>query len=188
VIHKEARENDLLTGEYDAVILATGAVPVIPSIEGLTEYYWAEFLLDENLPENKKILIIGGGLVGVEIASKLIDKNNYVTIVEMLDEIANGMEMIEKTLTLKKLKSQNVPIHTGCRVTKINDGYVYLSGKEELVLEGVDKIIVATGMKSYAPLYHQLKNKLPVFLIGDAREVGKAQDAIRSAYITAREL
>jgi pyruvate/2-oxoglutarate dehydrogenase complex dihydrolipoamide dehydrogenase (E3) component len=133
-------------------------------------------------------LVIGGGLVGVEIASKLVEKDNYVIIVEMLEEIAEGMEMIEKALTLKKLKMKNLPIYTGCQVTKVNGGNVFLSGEKEIVLRGVDKIVVATGMKSFAPLYDRLKNKVPVFRIGDAKKVRKAQDAIRDAFVTAREL
>ncbi len=188
VAKKEADENDLLSGGYDGVVIATGAVPVFPPIEGLKEYYWPEFLLDENLPENQKVLIIGGGLIGVEIASKLLEKDNRVIIVEMLEEIAQGMEMIEKTLTLKKLKMKNVPIYTGCQVTKIDGGKVFLSGEKEMVLQGVDKIVVATGMKSFAPLYDHLKTKVPVFLIGDAKKVGKAQDAIRDAFVTAMNL
>ncbi|MEJ2637161.1 MAG: FAD-dependent oxidoreductase [Calditrichia bacterium] len=188
VIKQEADENELLSGGYDGVVIATGAVPEIPPIEGLKEYYWAEFLLDENLPENKKIVVIGGGLVGVEIASKLIEKDNYVIIVEMLGEIANGMEMIDKTLTMQNLKMKKVPMYTAYQVRKVDGNKVFLSGDKEIVLQGVDKIVVATGMRSFAPLYDQLKGKLPVFLIGDARKVGKAQDAIRDAYVTAKDL
>jgi 2,4-dienoyl-CoA reductase (NADPH2) len=96
--------------------------------------------------------------------------------------------MIEKSLTLKKLKMKNVPIYTGYQVTRVDGNSVSLSGEKNMVLEGVDKIVVATGMKSYAPLYDQLTDKLPVFLIGDAKKVGKAQDAIRDAYVVTKDL
>jgi 2,4-dienoyl-CoA reductase (NADPH2) len=188
VAKKEANENELLASAYDGVIIATGAIPVFPPIEGLTEYYWAEFLLEENLPQYKKVVIIGGGLIGLEIASKLVEKDNKVIIIEMMEELARGMEMIEKSLTLKKLKMKNVPIYTGYQVTRVNGDRVFLSGEKDIILEGVDKIVVATGMKSYAPLYDQLKDKLPVFLVGDAKKVGKAQDAIRDAHVVTRDL
>jgi 2,4-dienoyl-CoA reductase (NADPH2) len=188
IIKKEADENELLASGYDGVILATGAVPVFPPIDGLKEYYWAEFLLEENLPQFQKVVIIGGGLIGLEIASKLVDKDNEVIIIEMMEELARGMEMIEKSLTLKKLKMKNVPIYTGYQVTRVDGNSVSLSGEKNMVLEGVDKIVVATGMKSYAPLYDQLTDKLPVFLIGDAKKVGKAQDAIRDAYVVTKDL
>ncbi len=187
VIKKEADESSL-SGEYDGVVLATGSVPVIPPIEGLKEYFWAEYLLDENLTENKKVLIIGGGLIGVEIASKLIDRGNKVIIVEMLDEIARGMEMIERTMTLKKLKMKEVPVYTGYKVTKVDGDKVFISGEKDIVIGGVDHIVIAAGMKSYNPMEESLKDKIPVTVIGDAKKVGKAQDAIHDAYMTAKSL
>ncbi|NQU27502.1 MAG: FAD-dependent oxidoreductase [Candidatus Marinimicrobia bacterium] len=188
VIHKEAQESDLIDKGYDGIILATGAHPILPSIKGLKNYFKADFLLDKNLPEGKKILIIGGGLVGVEIASKLVDKNNVIIIVEMLDEVARGMEMIEKTLTIKKLNKENVPIYLNTKVETVDGCDVYLRGEKEFVLNNIDHIVVATGMQSYRPLFKKLGNKIPVYLIGDAKKVSKAQEAIRDGYTIAREL
>jgi len=59
ILFKEARKSDLIS--YDEVILATGSVPKVPSIPGLDNFYWADILLKETLPQNKKVLIIGGG-------------------------------------------------------------------------------------------------------------------------------
>jgi len=188
VTYKEVNEEDLLTGKYDGVILATGAKPAIPKIEGLTEYFWAEVLSDENLFQNKKVVIIGGGLIGIEIAHKLLKRNNEVIIVEMFDEMARGMEMIEKALTLKSLKQQNVPVYINSRVTRVDGKKVFIEGKKQIVLENVDHIIVAAGMKSYNPLESKLKNKIPVHVVGDAKMVGKAQDAIRDGFETASNL
>lgn len=188
IIFKEAGEQDVLSGGYDAAIIATGARPAIPPIKGLKEFYWAEFLLDENLPENKKIVVIGGGLIGIEIASKLVDKNNEVVVVEMLNEIARSMEMIEKNMTLKKLNMKNVPIYLNTKVEEVDDDKVYLSGERQVLLENVDHIVVATGMKSYHPLADALKEKMEVHVIGDAKKVGKAQEAIRDGYTIALEL
>ena len=174
-----------LDEDYDAVVIATGAVPAVPPIKGLKDYYWADYLLDENLPENEKILIIGGGLIGIEMASKLIDRNNEVIVVEMLSEIARGMEMIEKKMTLAKLKSRNVKILLEYKVTEIDGDKVSLSGEDDKVLEGIDKIIVTAGMKSFNELEEKLKEDVEVYVVGDARQVGKAQEAIRDAYETA---
>jgi len=60
IIFKEATKSDLIS-KYDGLILATGSKPVVPPIPGLDKFYWADILLEENLPENKKVLIIGGG-------------------------------------------------------------------------------------------------------------------------------
>jgi NADPH-dependent 2,4-dienoyl-CoA reductase/sulfur reductase-like enzyme len=188
VFYQEATVEDLSSNNYDGILMATGAVPTVPHIKGLMEYFWAEFLEEENLPENQKVVVIGGGLIGIEIASKLVDKNNNVIIVEMLDEVARGMEMIEKTIILKKINMKNVPIYINTKVEAVDGDKVYLSGERQVTLENVDKVVVATGMKSYHPLTEQLKDKIPVYLIGDAKKVGKAQDAIRDAFVTAMDL
>lgn len=188
VISKEATANDILSHSYDGVILATGSRPIIPPINGLKKYYWAECLIEENLPENKKVVVIGGGLIGVEIASNLLEKKNQVFIVEMMDEIARGMELIEKKLTLQKLSRHGVTILTDTKVTQIEDKSVFLDGANEMVVDDVDVIVVATGMKSYNPLESQLRNDLSVYVVGDALNVGKAKDAIQSGYEVALNL
>ncbi len=187
VIQKEATPADLTPQKYDAAIIATGAKPALPPIKGLDKFYWTEFLQDENLPENQTIAVIGGGLIGIEIASKLVERHNRVIIIEMLDDVARGMEMIEKALTLKKLKAKNVTIFTGTKVTQIDGDKIFIEGAEVSVLEGIDKIVVATGMRSFRPLA-DAPVELPVYLIGDAKKVGKAKDAIRDGYLLAREL
>ncbi len=182
-INKEAEAEDMLR-DYDTAVLATGSRPFIPPIPGLDRYSWAESLMDEEL-RDKHILIIGGGLIGIEVSSKLIEQNNRVTIVEMLDEIARGMEMIERTVTLKKLSAHNVEILTSHKVTSIENDIVHLEGEQKQRIEGVDHIVIATGMQSYNPLQSQLEGEIETVCIGDARQVGKIQDAIRDARVTA---
>lgn len=185
---KEATTSDLMSEPFDGVIMATGALPAVPPIKGLTEYYWTEFLEDQHLPDHKKVLVIGGGLIGLEVASKLVDKDNQVIIVEMLEEIARGMEMIEKAMTLKKLKAKGAQILTQHTVTEVHDNRVKIKGqKGEQTIEAVDKIVVATGMRPYHPI--EKEDGLPPFyFIGDAAKVGKAQEAIHDAYELAMKL
>lgn len=184
LLRRKATAIDLLQNDYQDVVIATGAKPAIPPIDGLDKYFWAEFLLDENLPHQKNIVVIGGGLIGIEIASKLVEKENAVTIVEMLDEAARGMEMIEKTMTLKKLAAKRVPIHLNTRVVRIDGREVHLKGDHEGIIRDVDHLVIATGMRSDNELYRELEEKVPIHLIGDARQPGKAQDAIRDGYET----
>jgi len=188
VIKETATADMLLDSNYNGVVLATGSRPAIPPIKGLGEYYWAECLLEENLPTKKRVVVIGGGLIGVEIASNLVDKDNTVYLVEMLSEIARGMELIEKKLTLQKLAKHKVTILTDTRVSQIDGNKVHLDGANETIVDNIDVIVVATGMKSYNPLEPELKNQLPVSVVGDAKQIGKAKDAIRSAYEIASAL
>ncbi len=186
-IKKEVKPEDLSAENYAGIIMATGAIPAVPPIKGLKEYYWTEFLDDNQLPQNQKVAVIGGGLIGLEVASKLVDGGNEVIIIEMLDEIARGMEMIEKAMTLKKLKEKAAKILLNSKLSEVNGNTLTIEsqdGKQEI--QGIDKIVIATGMKSYMPF--ELNTETPVYIIGDAKKVGKATEAIRDAYELALNL
>lgn len=184
VVSKEITAGELLNNNYDGVILATGSVPAVPPIKGLKEYFWAEVLKEGYFIENKKVLVIGGGLIGLEVASALLKGKNQVIIVEMLDEVGRGMEMIEKTLILKALKSAGVEIYTNSKVEEIDGNKAVITGENNFEINGIDHIILTAGMKSYNPLENELKAKIPLYVVGDAKQTGNAQDAIRDAYET----
>jgi 2,4-dienoyl-CoA reductase (NADPH2) len=190
LIRKEAKPDDLIE-RYDGVVVATGSVPVVPRISGLKEYYWAEILNEVNIPQNKKVVIIGGGLVGVEIANTLVDYGDSVTIIEMLDDIARDMEIVTRKLNLMKLKKHNVSIFTNSKVKNIENGAVYFfnaSIQEEMKIENVDVYVIATGTQPDNKLYKEIKEKIPSYKIGDAEKAGDVVSAIQSAYFTCKEL
>lgn len=185
---QEATEADLISG-YNGVILATGSKPAVPSIPGLDKFYWAEILREENLPENKKVLIIGGGLIGVDIATALILRKNKVIIVKRSTDFGEDMEMIAKTLSLKMMIEKGTVFSDFTHIKKIDGRTVYAErGGGETRFDNIDIIVVSTSMTSFNPLEKKLAGKVPVYVIGDARKVGNAQDAIREGYETAKIL
>jgi 2,4-dienoyl-CoA reductase-like NADH-dependent reductase (Old Yellow Enzyme family) len=187
VYKKQATIKDL--ENYKSVVIATGSVPALPNIPGLNDYVWAEVLEKENLPQNKNILIIGGGLIGTEVAHHLLNAKNKIAIVEMLGEIARGMEMIEAKFILKHLKDEKVPVYFNTKVISIDKDRVQLEGENSIMLEGIDLIVLATGMKSYVPIEDEIKKaKIQYILAGDALKVAKAEDAIRSGRLAAIEI
>ncbi len=190
IIKKEVTAEDILNN-FDEAIIASGSEPFIPHIDGLKDFYWAEILEKDNIPQNKNILIIGGGLIGVEIANTLTDYNNKVTIVELLEDIARDMEMITRKLNLMKLQKNNVNIFTKTKVIRIEGTTVFaekVETKEEILFENIDIIVLATGMKSKNNLGNKLKENMPVRFVGDADNIGDAVTAIQSAYNTCKEL
>ena len=187
ILYKEADEADLIS--YDEVILATGSIPKTLSIPGLDKFYWAEILLEENLPQNKNVLIIGGGLVGVDIATALILKNNKVILVKRTVDFGEDMEAIAKALSLKMIKESGAVFSDHTHIKKIKGKTVYAERSgEKIKFKNIDIFVVSTGMESYNPLEEKLRGKVPVHVIGDAKEVGKAQDAIESGYKLANSL
>jgi len=188
VIFKEATESDLIK-KYDGVILATGSIPSELSIPGLGVFYWADILLEENLPENKNVLIVGGGLIGVDIATGLIPRNNKITIVKRTTNFGEDMEMIAKNLSLKMMKEKGTVFSDHTYIKKIEGKTVYAERNgEDIQFNDIDIVVVSTGMKSYNPLEEELKGKIPVYVIGDAQRIGNAQDAIRDGYEIAKKL
>ncbi len=182
VIYKEAKKSDLIN-KYDEVVIATGSKPAEIKIDGLDKFYWAEILLKENLPKNKKVLIIGGGLIGVDIATALIPLNNQVIIIKRTTDFGEDMEMIAKLLSLKMMKEKGTIFRNYTHVKKIVGKTVYAEkdGKD-IQFNNIDMIVISTGMKSFNPLEKELKNNILVHVIGDAKKTGNAQDAIHNGY------
>jgi 2,4-dienoyl-CoA reductase (NADPH2) len=188
VFHKEVTRSDSMAA-YDGVLLATGSRPSSPDIPGLKKYHWAEVLLEENLPENKKVLIIGGGLIGVDIATALIPLNNQILIVKRTTDFGEDMEMIAKNLSLEMMKEKKTIFSDHTFIKKVEGSTVYADkNNKDIQFDNVDVIVVSTGMKPYNPLEKILHKQLPVYVIGDARKIGNAQDAIRDGYETAKTL
>ena len=182
IIYKEALKSDLINN-YDGVIIASGSKPTSIKIPGLDNPIWAEILLKENLPKNKKVLIIGGGLIGVDIATALIPLNNQVIIVKRTTDFGEDMEAIAKTLSLKMMKENGTVFSDHTFITKVEGSTVYAEkdGKN-IQFNNVDLIVASTGMKSFNPLKDELENDILVYIVGDAKKVGNAQDVIYDAY------
>jgi len=188
IISKEVTDSGILL-KYDSVILATGSKPSVPFIQGLDKFYWADIMLEENLPVGKKILIIGGGLIGVDIATALIPKNNKVIIVKRTTDFGEDMEMISKNLSLKMMKEKETVFSDHTNIKKIEGRTVIAERNgEHITFDDVDIIVVSTSMNSYNPFENELIDKVPVFVIGDAKKVGNVQNAISDGYETAKEI
>ncbi|MEA3437844.1 MAG: FAD-dependent oxidoreductase [Thermodesulfobacteriota bacterium] len=188
VIFKEISASDI-TSKYDGVVLATGSIPADPKIPGIDKFYGAEILLEENLPRNKRVLIIGGGLIGVDIATALIPLDNQVIIVKRTTDFGEDMEMIAKNLSLKIMKDKGTIFSDHTLIINMEGNRVFAERDGEKVqFDNIDVVVVSAGMKSYNPLEKELTGKLPVYVIGDARDPGNAQDAIHGAYELSKSL
>ena len=135
------------------LILATGASPIVPPIPGLKEAYEKgfaktsrELLTIDNVPEN--LVIIGGGVIGVEFATVFSSFGSNVTIIEKLDGILPMMDEDIRTAYTKTLKKDGINIFTSAEVKAVEGtNVIYLvNGKEEKVK--ADTILVSVGMRA----------------------------------------
>lgn len=93
----------------------------------------------------KEMVIIGGGVIGVEFAYFLASIGAKVTIIEFLDRIINMVDREITDMVTKQFEDMGIVIHTGAKVTKITDSAVAFekNGKEQLI--NTNKVLMAVG-------------------------------------------
>ena len=113
-LNHEVQVEDIREMNPDVVILATGSQPLIPRVAGIDRdiVLTYEDVLNENPPVFKKVVIIGGGATGLELALHLSEYGCAVNIVEMLDKVGIGLEPTTRKILLGKLKETQVKIMT----------------------------------------------------------------------------
>jgi len=177
----EADTQAILDLKPDEVILATGAIPTAPSIpnDGIPVVQAVD-VLNGQIMLGKRVLIVGGGLVGLETAEYLLTQNRQVTIVEMLDQAGAGLHPSIQFFVFRALKAGSVDILTNAKVEKfLVDGAICSNDSGELRLSGYDMVILAVGSKAYNPLQAALTGKVPsLHVIGDADQPRRIVDAI----------
>ncbi|MDP6179230.1 MAG: FAD-dependent oxidoreductase, partial [Desulfatiglandales bacterium] len=114
----------------DVVILATGAIPATPPVEGINK--WNVLTLPEvfnaKKPTHGEVVVVGGGPTGCEVAFHLSENGCTVTLVEMLPKIGGELESITKKVILKKLKENNVRLMVGYKLSRVDDKGVFVTG------------------------------------------------------------
>jgi dihydrolipoamide dehydrogenase len=153
VIDKTTVEVNGETLKTKNLILATGASPIVPPIPGLKEAYdkgfavtSRELLNIEKAP--KDLVIIGGGVIGIEFATIFNALGSNVTIIEKLDGILPMMDEDVRKAYTKTLKKDGIKIYANAEVKAVDGKYVVyaLNNKEEKVL--ADTVLVSVGMRA----------------------------------------
>ena len=134
------------------LVLATGASPIIPPIPGLKEAYEKgfavtsrELLKIEDAPKN--LVIIGGGVIGVEFATIFSSLGSKVTIIEKLDGILPMMDDDIRSAYAKSLKKLGIDIYINAEVKEVKNNQVtyVLDGNSQNI--EADTILVSVGMR-----------------------------------------
>jgi 2,4-dienoyl-CoA reductase-like NADH-dependent reductase (Old Yellow Enzyme family) len=178
---------------YDAVIVALGAVNLVPKIPGIEKARWAPEVLPSDLPPGAHVIIVGAGAVGLEAAVELAKDGKKVTVLEMMEThgltdvggLAGGGEI------LKWCDTYGVDIKYTAKLTNVGDKTVeYILSGETLSLP-FDAVLLAAGMTPLfddAEAFRAAAPNTEVYLVGDCKEAGDIRDATRSAFDICREL
>ena len=170
---------------YDVVICATGSLPIIPNIPGVEKPIAVDCLSAINgaKPVGKKIVVIGGGLVGTETALDLAENGHSVTLVEMLPKIMKDVAVTDFLAYSERIAKTDMRILTETRLEEVLDNGARVSSKKGEETIEADTVILALGLKAEQGLYNELiAAGKEAYLVGDAVKAGKIFDAIHTAY------
>ncbi len=172
----------------DAVILAIGGRPVAPRIPGLHEN--AKYALNAYTQESgKKVVMIGGGLVGVEVSMHLADTGHEVVVLEMLDDYCRDALLSHKE-AIRLLKPASMSILCSTRVTEVGADYVKAidpEGKE--VSFPADNIYYALGFRAPTEELAELRSVCArTAVIGDCNKPARIMQAVRDGMFAALDI
>lgn len=136
------------------LLIATGSVPVTPPIPGVKEGLESGFVVTNreilDLREvPKSFAIIGGGVIGLEMASYFNTAGSKVTVIEMMDKIAGPMDREISEILLKNYQKKGVIFNLGCKVTAVQPGKVIYEKDGQSFEVPCDKVLLSIGRRAF---------------------------------------
>ena len=140
------------------------------------------FLSKVWMPISKKIIIIGGDLVGLELAEFLIERGRKVKVFEPSPSLGKNLSIVRRSRVVHLLKEHGAELLTNVNIKEISKKGVLYELAEDEHLEESDQVIIALGTNSNLDLSNSLKNLgIPITSIGDCTSVGYIHGAIADA-------
>ncbi|MCR6689023.1 FAD-dependent oxidoreductase [Cellulomonas sp.] len=169
----------------DDVIVATGATPVVPaSIPGIDAAHVVE-VVDAHLDRARighSVAVAGGGLSGVDLALELAEDGHQVTVVEMADQIAPDLLIINKITLLRRLEAAGVRLLTEHRVVAVTPEGVRAEGPDGTVEIPADTVVTAFGVRAARGLADALEGRAKVHAVGDCVHPAKVAEAVNAGF------
>lgn len=182
----EVNEEFLKNHKQDVIITATGCQPLVPRIPGVDPEKIIkanDILAGKEIVANKKVLIIGGGLVGCETGEFLNIYHNDVSIIDMVPKFAKDCIPRSRVVLMKRLENENTKMYPDTKVIEVmEDGILAERNGEKVLMDGYDAVVMALGARNYNPIEGYAENYAKeVYTIGDAARARDAKMAIYEA-------
>ena len=180
-------ENLIVSEKPDAIIIATGAKPLMPPIPGIdgANVVKAEDVLLGNVEiADGPIVVCGGGEVGAETAHFISRLNGNVTILEMQDGICLDMMPMTKECLMDMMAEAHIKGHTSATVSSIDEtGVTYRDAEGTEHTVPAQQVVASFGYKAYNPLEDVARAHCSdVHVVGCAVKAGNAVTATREGY------
>lgn len=194
-VTKELLENEFKGYE---VIAGTGAkANIIPAFTGFKQWMTADDILAGKQFPGRKIVIIGGGSVGCELADYLAPllndrfiRNRDITILEMAKEIMMTESGAGRSLLVQRMVGKGIKIECEAKVTAVTEDTITYEQHGTLhTITDADTLVFANGYHIESGVEDMLKEAgVSYQLIGDGHKVGNIKDAISESYQVAKAL
>ncbi len=189
VVHLNTEIDDLEKLDVDVIVVATGAQPKTLPVPGAERAVAAIDFLDGRAAVGDRVVIIGGGLTGCEIAYELALQGKHPSIVEMTPYLvgARGICMANSSMLRELLRFHNVPAYLNAMTKAITAEGVLIDTPEGERTVPADSVILSVG---YTPdtRFATQKGQPNVYFIGDCDRVGSLKTVIRQAYETVQNI
>ena len=150
---------------------------------------WVRELSKLWMPLGKRVVIIGGGLVGVEIAELLIERGRHVTLLEPSRDLGPELSIVRRMRVIHLLKEHGCELVTGANVEKLAEGSVFYRHKDQAIRLETDHVIIAQGAQQNTHLADRLRDAgFRTTTVGDCKDIGYIDGAVLSARHAVREL
>lgn len=192
-LNKEATAQVVREIQPDAVVVATGAVPRTPDVPGIhsKKVVQAVDVLMGKGEVGQKVVVVGGRLIGMEVADFLAKQGRKVSLVTLYKLGEDGSPLnVEIYRTLRdRLIKRGVFVYPNSPLLEVGDDGVYCADDRELLFLEADTVVLAVGMRPENRLVEELKGIVPeVYKIGDCVEARDALYAIREGTEVARQI
>ncbi|MEA2274822.1 MAG: hypothetical protein QOI98_3530, partial [Solirubrobacteraceae bacterium] len=171
--------------EPDAVVIATGAEPLIPPIPGIGSaiVHDAQALLRGDVPVagGERVVVVGGSATGCETAEHLAGLGAEVTILEMRRGVGHGIEAITRRHLLRELRRAGVHILTEAKVVMIEpDEVLYEDADGARHAVPADLVALALGWRPVGHVLAQRLGDVEIVVLGDAAQPADFVHAINA--------
>ncbi len=136
------------------------------------------------MPLGKRVAIVGGGLVGLELAEFLLERGRAVTVLEEGPSLGRELSIVRRWRVLDSLRQHGAELLTAVRVAEIGRKTVsYVSAEGETRQLAADSVVLAVGARPDDRLAKELESvRVPVLTAGDGAAIGYIEGAIASGF------
>jgi len=179
-------------GEPEVVILATGGEKILPSIPGidLPMVCDAWQILGQDVQGQENVVVVGGGVIGMETADFLIERGSKVILVEVLKASPVAKFTSHGYMLHKRLREGGCRFLFNTEVESIQeDSVTVISEGNRETLSPVDQVVIAIGMRPREDLKNTLRERgIRHSIVGDALEVRRIMEATEEGARAAWEI